>query len=161
MCYGQNQGLHKLLPVILAWEGGVFTVPPGHLGQQEIDDLGNYDLLDEDGKEIPIYTGDGSMPCGAFLDLTKVPNLFIPEDEEEDVNIHAVPCYLYPLAFTKTLGNMQADGLIHSFQQQLPMISGCLSTHIAGHDEDDNDSLFGDMVDNHNPIHGDPILHGL
>ncbi|KAI6021963.1 hypothetical protein EDC04DRAFT_2607082 [Pisolithus marmoratus] len=134
--------------VILAWEG------------QEIDDLQNYNLLNEDGKEIPIYTADGytvlrhtppndgSMPGGAFLDLTKVPNLFIPEDEEEDFDIHAVPCYLYPLAFTKTLGNMQADGLIHSFQQQLPMINGHLSTHIAGHDEDDNDSLFGDIAYN-------------
>ncbi|KAI6039130.1 hypothetical protein EDC04DRAFT_2603383 [Pisolithus marmoratus] len=134
--------------VILAWEG------------QEIDDLQNYNLLDEDGKEIPIYMADGytvlrhappndgSMPGGAFLDLTKVPNLFIPEDEEEDFNICAVPCYLYPLAFTKTLGNMQADGLIHSFQQQLPMINGHLSTHIAGHDEDDNDSLFGDIAYN-------------
>ncbi|KAI6037651.1 hypothetical protein EDC04DRAFT_2604567 [Pisolithus marmoratus] len=123
--------------VILAWEADGYTVlrraPPN----------------------------DGSMPGGAFLDLTKVPNLFIPEDEEEDFNIRAVPCYLYPLAFTKTLGNMQADGLIHSFQQQLPMINGHLSTHIAGHDEDDNDSLFGDIVDNHNPIHGDPILCGL
>ncbi|KAI6111442.1 hypothetical protein F5141DRAFT_1214957 [Pisolithus sp. B1] len=158
---------------ILAREGKVFTAPPGHHGHQEIDDLANYDLLDEDGKEIPIYTAEGYMvlrcappnnrstPGGAFLDLTKAPALFIPEDEEEDFNICAVPCYLYPLAFTKTLGNMQADGLIHSFQQQLPLINGCLSTHLAGHDEDDNDSLFGDTGDNHNPLHGEPILRGL
>ncbi|KAI6102274.1 hypothetical protein F5141DRAFT_1217882 [Pisolithus sp. B1] len=158
---------------ILAREGKVFTAPPGHHGHQEIDDLANYDLLDEDGKEIPIYTAEGYMvlrrappnncstPGGAFLDLTKAPALFIPEDEEEDFNIRAVPCYLYPLAFTKTLGNMQADGLIHSFQQQLPLINGHLSTHLAGHDEDDNDSLFGDTGDNHNPLHGEPILQGL
>ncbi|KAI6102233.1 hypothetical protein F5141DRAFT_1065718 [Pisolithus sp. B1] len=67
---------------ILAREGKVFTAPPGHHGHQEIDDLANYDLLDEDGKEIPIYTAEGYMvlrcappnnrstPGGAFLDLT-------------------------------------------------------------------------------------------
>ncbi|KAI5984895.1 hypothetical protein EDD15DRAFT_2201020 [Pisolithus albus] len=159
--------------VILAREGNVFTAPPGHHGRQEIEDLENYDLLDEDGKEIPIYTAEGYMVLrrappnncstsgGAFLDLTKAPTLFVPEDAEEDFNIRAVPCYLYPLAFTKTLGNMQADGLIHSFQQQLPLINRNLSTHLAGHDEDDNDSLFGDMNDNHNPMDGQPILQGL
>ena len=54
-----------------------------------IDDLPNYDLLDGDGREIPIFSEDGTLilrrdryrdpdtpPCGLLQDLTKVLPLF-------------------------------------------------------------------------------------
>jgi hypothetical protein len=109
-------------------------------------DLGDFDLLDEDGAEVPIYDEEGAHvarreivedenlpPCGVLVDLEHIQALFNPgegyetgsEDgesppplEDESVNIEA-----YPLAFLRTVGNIQAAGIPHCFYRKLKEIS--------------------------------------
>lgn len=102
-------------------------------------DLVDLDLFDDDGQEIHIYSRDGfriprrvpddHTSGGALLDLTKAPELFLPDPDALDLHPSADQCTLYPLAFTKTLGNMQANGLIYQFQQRLRTINDPLQRH--------------------------------
>ncbi|KAG6379795.1 hypothetical protein JVT61DRAFT_10340 [Boletus reticuloceps] len=136
-------------------------------------------MQDDGTSVVPIYTQEWYVVLrhvpqqghsdlgGALLDLSLTPQLFLPPHDEEDFVIRAAPCSLYPLAFSKTLGNMQAsDGLIYSFKELLRMINEPLQAHLEDEEEDDSqddsDSLFGE--DHHHDHHGcvgAPVLRGL
>lgn len=109
-------------------------------------DLGDFDLVGEDGLEVPIFDAEGFQvarrqivedesepPCGVLVNLEHIQALFNPgeayvddsDDEEspppfqdEYVNIDA-----YPLAFLRTAGNIQAGGIPHCFYGKLKEIS--------------------------------------
>ncbi|KAG6369980.1 hypothetical protein JVT61DRAFT_12616 [Boletus reticuloceps] len=163
---------------IVARYGRLFTAPPGDRNRTEIDDLANFPFMQDAGSNVvPIYTKEGYVVFrreprpghsdlgGALLNLSLTPQLFLPPNDEEDFVIRAAPCSLYPLAFSKTLGNMQAsDGLIYSFKEPLKMINEPLQAHLEDEDDsqDDGDSLFeeDDHPDRHRRV-GAPVLRGL
>ncbi|KAI6142088.1 hypothetical protein BKA82DRAFT_28440 [Pisolithus tinctorius] len=96
-------------------------------------DLEELLLLDEHGFEINVYNEHGfSVPrrspaiyqaCGALLDLKQVHELFQGnEDAYGHVNNES-PYMVYPLAFTRDLGNIKAAGLMPAFSQRLKHIN--------------------------------------
>lgn len=106
-----------------------------------------YDLF---GDEIPIYTKRGykifrrtpeqSESCGNLMDLGSVHTLFEnPEpangEAETPVNFH-----VYPLAFTRSLGNVQADGCISPFKRRLNRLDYDIRRRLqelAAHNDED------------------------
>lgn len=143
--------------------------------RQPVEDLAELPLLDGQDCEIPVYTMDGfrvlrrhpvaSERLGCLLDLTKVPGLFFPDS----INVVDDPdsrtsIYLYPLAFTKTMGNMQADGVLHSFQRRMVALNGTLMVPQARNevdDQSDDDSLLGEDTDNAIAGSASPAIRAL
>lgn len=90
----------------------------------------NLDLLDDNRHEIHVYTRDGfhiphhvpdrHTSGGVLLDLTNVPELFLPYPDGLEHHPFADKCTLPSLAFTKTLGNIQANDLIYKIERCLP-----------------------------------------
>lgn len=118
-----------------------FTSEPGD--HQPVEDLTQLPLLDDQGREIPIYDEDGfrvlrrhpiaPKRLGCFLDLTKVPDLFYPSNDNINNNLRPrIPIYLYPMSFTKTMGNMQAEGVLHSFHRRIAALND-----VVGRDADE------------------------
>ncbi|KAG9310706.1 hypothetical protein JVU11DRAFT_9302 [Chiua virens] len=118
--------------------------------------------------EIPVYTRDGfhvrrRIPTldgydesGGLVDLTKVDTLF-PPDENGKNTYHA-----YPLGFTKSYGNVQANRTITLFDKALQEINTVLTPSIL----DEEDVGDGDNDADHD-IHCDglrrlasPVLYG-
>jgi hypothetical protein len=100
----------------------------------------DFPLLDDEGSEIPIYDFDGNRiprrspivdpdqpSCGVLMDLTNIQALFNPvadfSDMSEsdtyttaaDLGSPHVDVNVYPLAFLRTAGNVQAHGIPHCF----------------------------------------------
>jgi hypothetical protein len=99
--------------------------------------LRGHPLLDDKGREIPIYDADGNRirrrevgenfdvpPCGVLVNLENVQTLFEPDkefdgDERDDASTtsweledgQAPRVDAYPLAFLRTVGNVQASGI--------------------------------------------------
>jgi hypothetical protein len=92
--------------------------------------------LDDEGREIPIYNSDGDRirrrevgpnegvpPCGVLVNLENIQALFDPytstDHDGEDSSTHsseledayAPKVDAYPLAFLRTVGNLQANGI--------------------------------------------------
>ena len=96
-------------------------------------------LTTEEGSEFNVYNSRGtriprrkpvvsrSAPlCGVLMNLEDIQDLFNPNmqasiDNPEDS--HSVRVYAYPLAFLRTAGNIQADGIPHCFYPQLTAIN--------------------------------------
>lgn len=103
-------------------------------------DLDNYPLTLEDGQENPIYNSSGiRIPrrnpiidedislCGVLVDLTNIQALFNPQsitDPDSVVHVNA-----YPLGFLRTAGNIQANGIPHSFYPFLTRINKSVRKH--------------------------------
>ncbi|KAG2146603.1 uncharacterized protein EDB93DRAFT_1250884 [Suillus bovinus] len=124
-------------------------------------------LLDEDGFEISVYNEQGfRVPrrapvqfstCGALLDLHSVHELFRSDDDAHGNTRNKAHFDVYPLACTKTLGNIQSRSLISNFLPHLGQIDGALRPHLVG--EDDN-RVEGDVVPG-DLIRGASVLHGI
>jgi hypothetical protein len=138
-------------------------------------DLHSLPLLDDEGCEINVYSEQGfriprRVPvlfrnCGALLNLRSVHELFASEDNEEESARNIVPFYVYPVAFTRDLGNIQSRGLMTNFNRRFTLIDNAMRPRLPDDDADENDSLFGD-----GPVHngegnhmrlGSSILHGI
>lgn len=101
-------------------------------------DLGTLPILDLDNNEIPVYGPDGYRivrrsitdmeEAGGLLDLGTVHSLFEapPDGPHGDERQNAVKYTLYPLAFTKKYGNVQADGLITPFAHRMDQLDARL-----------------------------------
>ncbi|KAG6370252.1 hypothetical protein JVT61DRAFT_12196 [Boletus reticuloceps] len=97
-------------------------------------DLETLPILDMDGNEITVYGPDGYRivrrsiadmeEAGGLLDLGKVHTLFEapPDGLHGDNRQNAVKYTLYPLAFTKRYGNVQADGLVTPFARRMDLL---------------------------------------
>jgi len=98
-------------------------------------DLDNTGLLNVDGCEINVYDDLGfcvprcspvdCTPCGALLDLECLHELFAPEDYHGRVPNNA-NFTMYPLAFTKTLGNVQSPSIMPIFSHWLEKVDAVL-----------------------------------
>lgn len=125
--------------------------------------LHKFNLVDEDGVEVPVYNSDGlrvarrtievdpdEPPCGVLLDLARIQNLFNPDmsDVDYDNLVHSsqgqddphVRIEAYPLAFLKTVGNIKATGIPHSFYPFLADINRSVRSDPAADPTSTNDA---------------------
>jgi len=121
----------------------------------------DFGLLDDEGNEVPIYDFDGDRiprrtpvvdpgqpPCGVLLDLMDIQTLFnavadVPDDastsaaeEAADLESPYVDIDVFPLAFLRTVGNIQANGVPHCFNSILAEINGHVGKRRRAHDAD-------------------------
>jgi hypothetical protein len=119
-----------------------------------LDELENMDIVDEEGREIPIYSEDGYQiqrrlgrfkkrqePHGVLLDLSRIQELFAPDLDDEEF-MDGVPgrvsprVSVYPQAGLRTAGHYQADGLMTKFY---PMIERINRGIVVARREEDGD----------------------
>ncbi|KAG1721838.1 hypothetical protein EDB19DRAFT_1917044 [Suillus lakei] len=123
-------------------------------------------LLDEEGFEVNVYNEQGfRVPrrapvqfstCGALLNLHSVHELFRSEEDAHG-NIHnKAPFDIYPLACTKTLGNIQSRGIMSNFLPHLTRIDNAVRPPLIDGDEDGEDDVDVDVR-----VHGSSVLHGI
>ena len=115
--------------------------------------MDEFPLLDNDGQEIPIYNSAGARiprrvpvvdkdlpPCGVLVNLTNVQALFDPYGSvfnHDDCSTtssdlaepHIPHVDIYPLAFLKSVGNVQADGIPPCFYPLLTDINRSVRKH--------------------------------
>ena len=103
--------------------------------------LKDFPLLDDDGRERKIYNSNGerirrrkpivdddSAPCGVLVNLKNIHRLFnlysaSQEDDYDAEEYDEVHVDAYPLAFLKTAGNIQANGIPPCFYPVLTTIN--------------------------------------
>ena len=152
--------------------------------------LDEFPLLNESGKENFIYGNDGerihrrlpiinrdASPCGVLVDLTKIQALFAPrryrdgnDDDDDDENRSVTSSDLddlplthvdaYPLAFLRTVGNIQANGVPPCFYPLITQINKSVRKDVLirpvarssfdSDDEDDVGSIDGRHGENSN-----------
>ncbi|KIL55211.1 hypothetical protein M378DRAFT_182284 [Amanita muscaria Koide BX008] len=122
------------------------------------DELAEMPLVDDEGREIPIYCGMGfniprriprfskhSLPHGVLVDLRKVKDLFQHELDEEDFYMDEdtapVDVYTYPQAGTKIAGHFQANGLMLNVSVFVKLVNESLTYVPDAMDEDEEDAL--------------------
>jgi hypothetical protein len=92
-------------------------------------------------------------------------NLFASEDNNKENARNSVPFYVYPMAFTKDIGNIQSHGLMTHFNQCFTLINNVMHHHLPNDDEDENNSIAGDGPgpngEDHPPHLGSSVLHGI
>ncbi|KAF8121160.1 hypothetical protein EV363DRAFT_1302449 [Boletus edulis] len=106
------------------------------------------------GHDVPVYDTDGyrvrrrvptrgrSTTSGALVDLTKVHDLFSP-DERGKKTYHA-----YPLAFTKRFGNVQSSTTLRPYDPVIDKINRELTPPAnANANDDDDDDADADASD--------------
>ncbi|KAG2121514.1 hypothetical protein BD769DRAFT_1671381 [Suillus cothurnatus] len=99
-------------------------------------------LLDGDGFEINVYNEQRfRVPwhapvqfstCGALLNLHSIHELFRSDDDAHGNTRNKAHFDVYPLACTKTLGNIQSRSLISNFLLHLTQIDGALHPPLIG-----------------------------
>ncbi|KAI6009799.1 hypothetical protein EDC04DRAFT_2610529 [Pisolithus marmoratus] len=117
-------------------------------------DLADLPLVDEDGFEINVYNPDGfCIPrqkptgfetCGALLDLKKVHELFQGTEDAHGHVQNEVPFTVYPLAFTRDLGNVKVTGLMPTFACRVMQLNAAIheDDRAARHNVDDDDPMI-------------------
>lgn len=150
--------------------------------RNQLDNLNNFPLLDDHGQEIPIFDHVGhkvprrypivdedAPPCGVLVNLSNIQTLFDPFTSSHDYDDSFTPssdildpCYVhidaYPLAFLKSVGNVQANGVPSCFYPIITKINNSVRKHSPNHhrqwddDDDDNNDLSAldhSLNDNH------------
>ncbi|KIK31714.1 hypothetical protein CY34DRAFT_19642 [Suillus luteus UH-Slu-Lm8-n1] len=152
----------------------LYDKPDSDESREQVD-LRNLPLLDDDGCEVNIYSEEGlrvprRIPtlfrsCGALLNLRSVHDLFASEDNNEGIAQNSIPFYVYPVAFTKDIGNVQSHGLMTNFNRRLTLIDNVMRPRLPDDDADENDSLAGDGPgldgEDNPPRLGSSVLHGI
>ncbi|KAG2030241.1 hypothetical protein BDR03DRAFT_1017336 [Suillus americanus] len=151
------------------WQNGhgvIYDKSSGDPMRAEVN-LEDLPLLDEDGFEINVYNEQGfRIPrrapvqfstCGALLNLHSVHELFRSDDDAHGNTRNKAHFDMYPLACTKTLGNIQSRSLISDFLPHLTQIDSVLRPPLIG--EDDNRAEDDIVADD--PVHGASVLHGI
>jgi hypothetical protein len=93
--------------------------------------------------------------CGALLNLHSVHELFRSEDDAHGNAHNKAPFDIYPLACTKTLGNIQSRSIMSHFLPHLTRIDNSVRPPLIDGDED------GEDIDVDVRVHGASILHGI
>ncbi|KAG2029409.1 hypothetical protein BDR03DRAFT_1018433 [Suillus americanus] len=166
----------RVVPVenILNAHEALYNKPDTDEAREQVD-LHNLPLLDENGFEINVYSDNGlrvprRIPvlfsnCGALLNLRSVHELFASEDNDEGSARNSVPFYVYPMAFTGNLGNIQSRGLMTNFNRRFTLIDNAMRPRLPDDDGDENNFLVGDGPDyngENNPLRlGSSVLHGI
>ncbi|KAI6038253.1 hypothetical protein EDC04DRAFT_2604167 [Pisolithus marmoratus] len=162
--YGQNQPLllgylnvngWSVIDCTLIWQANpvIYDKPDDDPTQEQVD-LADLPLVDGDGFEINVYNPDGfHIPrqkptsfetCGALLDLKKVHELFQGTEDAHGHVQNEVPFTVYPLAFTRDLGNVKVAGLMPTFACRVMQLNAAIckddrATHCNVNDDDDDD----------------------
>jgi hypothetical protein len=135
-------------------------------------DIEKVPLVDENDMEVPLYDEKGkkvqrrkpvteNKTCGVLVDLTNIQALFNPTDNYslDDENTddlgehenHLVNVNAYPLGFLGIAGNIQANGIPHSFYPLLTKINK--NAGRRSNDQpatsDDEDSMMADLNQQH------------
>ncbi|KAG2063879.1 hypothetical protein BDR04DRAFT_1163227 [Suillus decipiens] len=144
--------------------GIVYDKTSGDPMRTEVD-LEGLPLLDEDGFEINVYNELGfRVPrrapvqfstCGALLNLHSVHELFRSDNNVHGNTRNKAHFDIYPLACTKTLGNVQSRSLMSDFLPHLTRINSTLRPPLIG---DDADRVEDDIVAG---VRGASVLHGI
>lgn len=126
----------------------------------DLEDLQDLRLLDDDGREIPLYNEEGyqierrlathlpnSQRHGILVNLRNLDDLFHSEEFIGDME-GKTSYYVYPLAGLVTAGHFQAKGLISAFRPLLQKLNEMVKVEAT---EDDSRSMDGN---NANPIIG-------
>jgi hypothetical protein len=127
-------------------------------------------LTDEQGREQNVYDADGYRvprrrpfhskrvpPCGILLDLTTVRSLFqtstqiaheleenpVDEDSKEEATIH-----VFPQAFTKNYGHMQANDVPQGFKSLINMLNRTLALN----SDDDRPAIWPIALQGYNNV---------
>ena len=157
---------------------------PDQLHRHHIANLHNYPLLDDYGVELPIFSDDGDRiprrnpiinideaQCGVLMNFANIQALFNPDSQlhsdPDDQNSdstssippesHFVNVDVYPLAFLKTAGNLQANRIPHCFYPVITQVNQAVRKNPNGIDssssESDDDSMDID------PRQSPPLSH--
>ena len=138
---------------------------------------------DKDGFRILRQKVISYQSTGALMDLSLAHTLFQTEEDDFGHVRNDVKYSVYPLAFTRHLGNIQADGVISSFGRRMNVIDARLQgnaederrhegggrrrqqRHADGQrdtdDDTDDDSDSGMDVDMAEREQGPPLLQGV
>ena len=123
-----------------------FKVPHHGRDKRHQVKLRTFPLQDKDGNEIPIYDVDGdrvrrmepifeSRRCGVLVNLSEIQGLF-NANTASDANLqgrdHFVKVDAYPLAFLKSYGNIQANGVPHCLYPKLMDINKAVWKNYPG-----------------------------
>lgn len=125
--------------------------------QVDLDDL---PLLDDNGFEVNVYnahsfrvprrTPVNPVTCGALLNLERVHELFQGIEDAQGHVENEAPFWIYPLAYTRNLGNVKSPSIITPFNTRLKQIDHLIRPPIPENDMD---------LD---PLQrGAPLLHGI
>lgn len=151
--------------------------------RKAIDDLEAFDLHDEDGMEIPIYAPNGSRiprraplfavgrkPCGLLVSLARICDLFVEwnaDNEDycsdfEDPPPNMANIYLYPQAYLKKHGHVQADTVPVPLQRIIKTINNKVAEPIMNDQPptDDDSNNDSDEDDDRNITQG-PVPTGF
>jgi hypothetical protein len=141
----------------------LYDKPEDDLSRQIIE-LETLPLLDEDGFEINVFNPQGLrvprrspvryFTCGALLDLQRVHELYQSQEDTHGIVRNGTPYTIYPLAFTRTMGNVQSKKLMPRFEERLALIDNRMRPPIEEGVGDDN----GD--DNADFRRGPSVLRG-
>ncbi|KAG6371988.1 hypothetical protein JVT61DRAFT_9006 [Boletus reticuloceps] len=90
-------------------------------------------VYDEDGYRIIRQKVVSHQSTGTLMDLSLVHTLFQSNQDDYGLIHNDVKYTVYPLAFTRNLGNVQADGVITPFRCMMNIIDAKLQAGQAGH----------------------------
>lgn len=127
-------------------------------------------IYDSDGERVArtIPEPDPNEPqCGVLVDLQNIHSLFNPDSQlhaldDDDDDDDAVPeesqyihVNAYPLAFLKSIGNLQATGVPHCFGPTIATINQqiCLDPALPDSQDSDDDSDRMSILEEHRPVH--------
>ncbi|KIJ58123.1 hypothetical protein HYDPIDRAFT_171398 [Hydnomerulius pinastri MD-312] len=140
----------------------LYSGPDNDPDRAEIEDLNTFPLLNDDGREVPIYDAEGyrvrrrfpnlvaGREHGALVDLRRVSTLFPSEG-------HRATFDPYPLAYTKVFGNAQARRTIEPYDEVLRGLNLVLTPPARPAVAEDDGSDHDEQVDF---VRGSPVIRG-
>ena len=148
--------------------------------------LNRHPLLDDDGLEVPVYNSGGQRiprreplvdpdepKCGVLMDLKNIEALFTPETHLDDFDSSSdisgsndVSINVYPLAFLRSFGNLQATGIPYCFYPFITSINRSVrrvphEDPLEFDDASDRDSDSVDLDDPQPSQSGTPVVRPI
>jgi len=121
-----------------------------------VHNLDDLPLLNDAGQEIPVYNEAGARvprrhqlldpdlpPCGVLLNLATCEALFNPDLSETHERARRIRVSLYPQAYLRHAGHVQANCILPAFE---PIVNAINKSITRDHDEDPNESDDEDDV---------------
>jgi len=149
---------------ILHAHGAIYDKPDYDESREEVD-LDELPLFDEDGVEIRIYNREGFRvmrhrpvrfyKCGALIDLERIHELFQGHEDAYGHVHNETPFWVYPLAFSRKMGNVKSASVMPNFCQRLKQIDLVIRPPV------DDDAMDTDDENDDVQIRGAPVLRPL
>lgn len=123
--------------------------------RNRIDSLEDFPLLDENGNEKRVYDPNGKRvlrryplinytkpPCGVLLNLLTCEALFVLDPSMLDDGQEPIRVSLYPQAYLRKIGHMQASSILPDFQEIVDKINKKVTRERNDEDENEDDEDF-------------------